>query len=414
MYVTRQTIMSGKTILILGGGVGGIVTANALRERLASEHRIIIVDKRAEYIFTPSLLWVMAGLRQPEQITKDLRYMLQSGIEIVQAEVQDIDPERAIVRTNGDDLAYDYLVVTLGADLAPEVMPGYIETAHNFFDLAGATKLWSALQRFEGGRVAVLVSAMPFKCPAAPYEAAMLIEDVLRRRGIRDRCQVQVFTPEPQPMLVAGPDMGVSVVGMMAAKNIGFHPNLPLDYIDSAGKTLIFKNGRQESFDFLAAVPPHRPPPVVKESPLANEAGWVTVDKHTLQTRFENVYAIGDVTAIILSNGLPLPKAGTFAHAEAEAVAERIAAEIGGGVPQAEFDGVGYCWIEAGSGSAGFASGQFYAEPNPVIGQPRSGRFWHWGKVMFETYWMDKGFRRYLARSGLNLGSKVFGIPASL
>ena len=406
--------MRGKTILILGGGVGGIVTANALRESLASEHRIVVVDKRAEYIFTPSLLWVMTGWRQPDQITKDLRHMLQFGIEVVQAEVQEIDPERAIVRANGDDLAYDYLVVTLGADLAPEVMPGYVETAYNFFDLEGTTKLWSALQRFEGGRVAVLVSAMPFKCPAAPYEAAMLIEDVLRRRGIRDRCQVRVFTPEPQPMLVAGPDMGVSVVGMLATKNIGFHPNLSLDHIDPVRQTLVFKNGRQDSFDILAAVPPHRPPTVVKESSLANEAGWVTVDKHTLQTHFENVYAIGDVTAIILSNGLPLPKAGTFAHAEAEAVAARIIAEIGGSVPQAEFDGVGYCWIEAGSGSAGFASGQFYAEPNPVVGQPRSGRLWHWGKVMFESYWMNEGFRRNLARSGLNLGSKVFGIPASL
>ena len=406
--------MRGKTILILGGGVGGIVTANALRESLASEHRIVVVDKRAEYIFTPSLLWVMTGWRQPDQITKDLRHMLQFGIEVVQAEVQEIDPERAIVRANGDDLAYDYLVVTLGADLAPEVMPGYVETAYNFFDLEGTTKLWSALQRFEGGRVAVLVSAMPFKCPAAPYEAAMLIEDVLRRRGIRDRCQVRVFTPEPQPMLVAGADMGVSVVGMLATKNIGFHPNLSLDHIDPVRQTLIFKNGRQESFDLLAAVPPHRPPTVVKESSLANEAGWVTVDKHTLQTHFENVYAIGDVTAIILNNGLPLPKAGTFAHAEAEAVAARIIAEIGGSVPQAEFDGVGYCWIEAGSGSAGFASGQFYAEPNPVVGQPRSGRLWHWGKVMFESYWMNEGFRRNLARSGLNLGSKVFGIPASL
>ena len=406
--------MRGKTILILGGGVGGIVTANALRESLASEHRIVVVDKRAEYIFTPSLLWVMTGWRQPDQITKDLRHMLQFGIEVVQAEVQEIDPERAIVRANGDDLAYDYLVVTLGADLAPEVMPGYVETAYNFFDLEGTTKLWSALQRFEGGRVAVLVSAMPFKCPAAPYEAAMLIEDVLRRRGIRDRCQVRVFTPEPQPMLVAGPDMGVSVVGMLATKNIGFHPNLSLDHIDPVRQTLVFKNGRQDSFDLLAAVPPHRPPTVVKESSLANEAGWMTVDKHTLQTHFENVYAIGDVTAIILSNGLPLPKAGTFAHAEAEAVAARIIAEIGGSVPQAEFDGVGYCWIEAGSGSAGFASGQFYAEPNPVVGQPRSGRLWHWGKVMFESYWMNEGFRRNLARSGLNLGSKVFGIPASL
>ena len=406
--------MSGKTILILGGGVGGIVTANALRESLASEHRIVVVDKRAEYIFTPSLLWVMNGWRQPEQITKDLRHMLQFDIEVIQAEVQEIDPERAIVRANGNDLTYDYLVVTLGADLAPEVMPGYVETAYNFFDLEGSTELWSALQRFEEGRVAVLVSAMPFKCPAAPYEAAMLIEDVLRRRGIRDRCQVRIFTPEPQPMLVAGPDMGVSVVGMLATKNIGFHPNLSLDHIDAVRQTLVFKNGRQESFDLLAAVPPHRPPTVVKESSLANEAGWVTVDKHTLQTHFENVYAIGDVTAIILNNGLPLPKAGTFAHAEAEAVAARIAAEISGNVPQAEFDGVGYCWIEAGSGSAGFSSGQFYADPNPVVGQPRSGRLWHWGKVMFESYWMNEGFRRNLARSGLNLGSKVFGIPASL
>jgi sulfide:quinone oxidoreductase len=331
-----------------------------------------------------------------------------------QAAVEEIDPERAIVRASGEELAYDYLVVALGADLAPEVMPGLAETAHNFFDLDGAAGLWPALQRFEGGRVAVLVSAMPFKCPAAPYEAAMLIEDALRRRGIRDRCQVKVFTPEPQPMGVAGPDMGVAVAGMMAAKNIGFHPNLPLERIDPAEKNLVFQNGRQEPFDFLAAVPPHRPPPVVKASSLANEAGWIPVDKQTLLTRFENIYAIGDVTAIILKNGLPLPKAGTFAHAEGEAVAARIAAQIGGNAPQAIYDGVGYCWIEAGGGSAGFASGNFYAEPNPLVGQPRSGRLWHWGKVMFETYWLGEGFRRSAARAGLNLGSKILGIPGSL
>lgn len=406
--------MAGKTTLILGGGVGGIVTANALRERLASEHRIVVVDKRAEYLFTPSLLWLMVGQRRLGQLTKDLHRLLRSGIEVIQAEVQAIEPDRSKVRAGGEELAYDYLVLALGADLAPEAMPGYVEVAHNFFDLEGAVGLWSALQRFEGGRVAVLVSAMPYKCPAAPYEAAMLIEDALRRRGIRDRCQVRVFTPEPQPMLVAGPDMGVAVVGMLAAKNIGFHPNLPLDHIDATGQTLVFKNGRQEPFDFIAAVPPHRPPPVVKKSLLANEAGWIPVDKHTLQTRFENIYAIGDVTAIKLSNGLPLPKAGTFAHAEGETVAARIATDIGGGAPQSEYDGVGYCWIEAGGGSAGFASGQFYAEPNPAVDQPRSGRLWHWGKVMFESYWMGEGFRRSAAKSGLNLGSKILGIPGSL
>ncbi|HEX9924667.1 MAG TPA: FAD/NAD(P)-binding oxidoreductase [Anaerolineae bacterium] len=382
--------MSGKTILILGGGVGGIVTANALRQRLGSEHRIVIVDKRAEYIFTPSLLWVMVGWRQAGQIRKDLRRLVRPGVEIMPAEVQAIDPERGRVQIGDKELEYDYLVVALGADLAPETAPGFSESAHNFFDLAGAAGLWPALRQFQSGRVAVLVSAMPYKCPAAPYEAAI------------------------QPMPVAGPLMGEAVVSMLAAKGIGFHPNLPLDHIDAAGRTLVFKDGRQEPFDFLAGVPPHRPPPVIKESPLANEAGWVPVDKHTLATRFENVYAIGDVTTITLANGKPLPKAGTFAHAEAEAVAARIVAEIGGSEPRAEFDGVGYCWIEAGGGSAGFASGQFYAEPNPAVGQLRSGRLWHWGKVMFEQYWLSAGVQREMARWGLNLGAKIFGIPGSL
>jgi sulfide:quinone oxidoreductase len=405
---------NSKTILVLGGGVGGVVTANALRDRLSSDHRVVVVDKRSEHIFTPSLVWLMVGWRESEQLTKDLRRLLRPGIDVVKAEVYAIDPDRNKVLAGGEELNYDYMVLALGADLAPEAMPGYVEAAHNFYDLEGAAGLWLALQNFTGGSVAVVVSAMPYKCPAAPYEAAMLIEDALRRRDIRDRCQIQVFTPEPQPMLVAGMDMGVAVVGMMAAKGIGYHPNLPLDHIDPVGKKLVFSNGRKEHFDFLAAVPPHRPPPAVKESPLANEAGWVPVDKHTLQTRFENVYAIGDVAAITLSNGLPLPKAGTFANAEGETVAARIVDEIAGVEPRGEYDGVGYCWIESGSGSAGFASGHFYAEPDPDVSPPRSGRWWHWGKVMFETYWMGEGFRRSVARLALNLGSKIFNIPGSL
>jgi sulfide:quinone oxidoreductase len=356
----------------------------------------------------------MVGWRRPDQIRKDLRRLVRPGVEVRQAEVQVINPEQSRVRIDNQELGYDYLVVALGADLAPETAPGFSESAHNFFSLEGAAGLWSALQQFQGGRMAVVVSAMPYKCPAAPYEAAMLLDDALRRQGVRNRSEIHIFTPEPQPMPVAGPMMGEALVNMLAAKDIGFHPNLPLDHIDAAGQTLVFKDGRQEPFDFLAGVPPHRPPRVVKESSLANEVGWVLVDKHTLATRIANVYAIGDVTTITLANGKPLPKAGTFAHAEAGAVAARIAAEIGGSAPRAEFDGVGYCWIEAGGGSAGFASGQFYAEPNPAVGRPQSGRLWHWGKVMFEQYWLGAGIQRETARWGLNLGAKIFGIPSSL
>ncbi len=305
-------------------------------------------------------------------------------------------------------------MIALGADLAPEALPGFSETAHNFFSLDGATGLWQDLARFEGGRALVLVSALPYKCPAAPYEAAMLLDDALRRRGIRSRCQVEVFTPETLPMPVAGPAMGEAVAQMLAAKNIQLHPKRQVQRIEPASRELVFADGQREPFDFLAAVPPHRAPAVLRGSQLVNEAGWVQVDKRTLKTRYDNVYAVGDATMITLANGKPLPKAGTFAHAQAEVVAERIAAAIQGAETAVAFDGAGYCWLESGGGSAGFTSGQFYAEPDPLVPLPRAGRLWHWGKVMFEQYWLGEGLTRSAMRLGLKVGSSMFGIPAKL
>ncbi len=406
--------MAGKTILVLGGGVGGIVSANALWQRLGPDHRIVVVDKQSEHVFTPSLLWVMVGWRRPGQITKDLRKLLRPGVEMVQAAVQEIDPDGQRVRTSEGELVYDYLVVSLGAELNPEAMPGFSEAAHTPFDLEGATGLWSALDGFEGGRVAVLVSTTPYKCPAAPYETALLLDDHFRRQKMRDRVEMQVYTPEPAPMGVAGPAMGRAVVALLEAKGITFNPQLTLTRIDPAKRELVFENREPAAFEFLVGVPPHIAPRAVRESPLANQAGWITVDKHNLKTNYENVYAIGDVTAVTLANGKPLPKAGVFAHGQAETVAQRIADEIQGRVAEAQFDGLGYCWIETGGGSAGFASGEFYAEPDPVVPLPRSGRMWHWSKVLFERYWLGEGIVRETARLGLSLGSKLFGIPASL
>lgn len=406
--------MTAKTILILGGGVGGIVAANALRRQLAAPHRIIVVDRRGEYVFTPSLLWVMVGQRRPDQISKDLRRLLRPGVEVVRAEVEAIEPEQGRIRAGGRELAYDYLVVALGAELAPAAMPGYGEAAHNFFAPEGAAGLWQALARFEGGRAVVLVSSLPYKCPAAPYEAAMLLAEALRRRRLQSGSRVEVFTPEPLPMPVAGPAMGEAVVQMMSARGIAFHAKRQVQRIDAEARELVFADGSREPFDFLAAVPPHRPPAVLRAAGLANDAGWAPVDKRTLQTRFESVYVIGDAATITLTNGKPLPKAGVFAHAQAETVATCIAAEIQGSGARAEFDGAGYCWIEMGGGQAGFASGDFYAEPDPDVPLPRAGRLWHGAKVMFERYWLGEGATRAAMRLGMNLGARVFDIPARL
>ena len=405
--------MGRQTILILGGGVGGIAAANALRRRLGTEHRVVVVDKRAEYVFTPSLLWVMVGWRRPEQITKSLHRLVRPGVEVMVAEAQEIDLDSRKVKTGGSDLSYDYLVVAVGAELAPDAVPGFSKTAITPYDLEGATRLWSALQRFEGGRVAVAVSAMPYKCPAAPYETALLLDDYLRKRGIREKCEVEVFTLETLPMGVAGPAMGRAVVDMLEAKGIRFNPELDLTEIDTTRKELVFSNREPAPFDLLAGVPPHRPPRVVRESPLANEAGWVPVDKGALQTSYDSVYAIGDVTAVTLANGKALPKAGVFADGQAQVVARRISEEVRGVETEAEFDGLGFCWIETGGGSAGFASGEFYAEPDPVVPLPRSGRVWHWGKILFEKYWLGEGLTRQVSGLGLKLAGRALDVPVA-
>ena len=406
--------MTGKTVLVLGGGVGGITAANMLRKELRAEDRVVVVDKRADYIFTPSLLWVMVGWRRPEVIVKPLRRLIRPTVELVIAEAKAIDLDGQLVKTSSGDLAYDYLVISTGADLAPEMMPGFAEAAYTPYDLHGAVSLYSALERFEGGRVAVVVTGMPYKCPAAPYETAMLLDDYLRRNGLRDQCEVAVYTPEILPMGVAGPAMGKAVVDMLSARGIDFHPELKLSHIDPAAKEMIFTNRDPAAFELLAGVPPHRPPSLVSESSFANESGWLPVNRRTLQTADENVYAIGDTAAVTLANGMALPKAGVFADGQALIVAQRIASQVRGLRPESEFDGLGFCWIETGGGSAGFASGEFYAEPDPMVPLPRSGRIWHWGKILFEKYWLGEGLTRQLSKLGLDLGGKALGVHVRL
>ncbi|MEX2046386.1 MAG: FAD/NAD(P)-binding oxidoreductase [Chloroflexota bacterium] len=404
---------AGKTVVVLGGGVGGLTAANKVRELLGSEHRVMLIERETDHLFAPSLLWLMVGARRRDQLTRDLAGMLRRGVELVHAEVAAIDPERRVVHAGNPELAYDALVVALGAELAPATMPGYTDVAHDFFDLGGAVRLAEALDTFPGGRVVVAVSALPYKCPAAPYEAALLIESALRRRGVRDRSEVAVFTPEPQPMPVAGPVLGVAVTQLLADRRIALHTSRRLATIDAARRELVFTDGAREPFDLLAAVPPHRAPEVVRRSALANEGGWIPVDPRTLRTRFPDVYAIGDVTTITLANGKPLPRAGVFAHGEGIAVAHQIAASLGGGTPRT-FDGKGYCWVELGDGRAAFAEGDFYATPAPTIRLRAPNAMWHVGKVLFERSWMGRGPERILAIAALRSGATAMRIEAPL
>ncbi|MDO8502708.1 MAG: FAD/NAD(P)-binding oxidoreductase [Gemmatimonadaceae bacterium] len=238
----------------------------------------------------------------------------------------------------------------------------------------------------------MLTAAPAYKCPAAPYEAAMLLEYACRKRRIRDRTQIDLYAAEPGPMGVAGPEVSKAVRGMVEAKGIAYHPEHQIKEVDDSGQRLKFTNGSEAFFDLLAYVPPHRAPKVVRESGLVGESGWVSVDRHTLETQYDGVYALGDVVAIPLKLGKPLPKAGVFAHAEAEIVARNIVRSITGKGERASFEGEGACFIETGDGKAGLGKGNFYAEPVPQVKIRPPGRRWHLVKVLLEKRWLRQWF----------------------
>lgn len=375
-----------KTILILGGGVGGVATARALRKQLGREHRVVLVDREAAHVFAPSLLWLMVGRRTADAITRPLERLSRRGIDVRIGAIDHIDPRTRTVTVDGKALTADYLVIALGADLAPAGIPGLVDAGHTFYTRPGAESFRDALAAFRGGRIAVLTAAPAYKCPAAPYEAAMLIEAWTRRAGIRDRVQMDVYAAEPAPMGVAGPHVSNAVVQLLAGRGIGYHPDHQIT--SAAAGQLAFGSGARAGFDLLAYVPPHRAPAVVRTSGLAGESGWMSVDRHTLETPWPGVYAIGDVVSIPLALGKPLPKAGVFAHRQATVVAANIAHAIRGRAGTARFDGHGECFIEIGDGKAGFGSGNFYAEPKPAVTLRGPGRRWHLGKVWFEKAWL--------------------------
>lgn len=381
--------MNSNEVLILGGGSGGLATAGRLKELLGDKISITVIDKQRSFVMGFSLLRVMTGEKTEQEVTVPKEKVSQKGIKFINTEVNRIDVNNGIVRTDQGEFVYDYLVVALGAELAPEKIPGF-ESAFHMYTLEDAKKLRDALSSFRGGSIRLVVSRTPFKCPPAPYEAAMLIDDHLRNKGLHDKSDIQIFTPEPQPMPIAGPEVGNTVVSMLNEKGIGFHSNTKVSLIDGSSKQIVFENGSREKYDLLIAIPPHTTPKVIRESGgLADASEWISVDPKNMQTKYDRVYAIGDVAAVKLPSGMMLPKAATFAFGQAEIVASNIASSVLG-TETRNWDGFGECFIETGSGNAAYGSGSFYSSPKPVINLQIPSKELRERKDVWGNYWTKR------------------------
>ena len=377
--------MPGKRIVILGGGFGGVAAARTLRSLLEAEHTVILVDRQRRTYLCGSFPWLIVGKRKPEKVSRSLGALIQRGVHYVESVIEGIDLANRRVHTASGPLPYDYLVVATGAEYDWEAVPGSSH-AHSLYNLETARRLRDVLRRLREGRIVIAISRLPYKCPPAPYETAMLMERAFAKKGVRRDVEFHVFTPEPSPLAITGPASSTAFQAYLAKRGITVHTAQNLTAVDPDGRRATFLSGETIGYDLLITVPVHRSPSFVQEAGLVDGSGWIPVDPSTLATEHEGVYAIGDATFLAMANGAPLPKAGVFASAEGELVASNLAAEIQGG-PKANFSGDGRCFVDHGDGRAGLVSGDFLAEEAPrVTLLPPSVR-WHRKKVRFEADW---------------------------
>lgn len=381
------------SVLVLGGGIGGITVANQLKKLLGREGKITVVDKSPEHVFQPSFLSVLAGKRQPQQIKRSFAHLERKTVNFINGEVKEIQPERNLVKVDNRELSYDYLVIALGAELNMDGIPGLEQAAINLYSLDGILQAKEEINKFTGGDIVLLIPSQPYKCPAAPYETVFLLDAEFRRKKIRNKVNISVYTVEPLPMGTAGPQIGQAIKDLLKLQDIDFNPEKTVVSVNPANKEIAFADEAKKKTDMLITIPPHQTTQVVKKAGLTNEAGWIPVDKHSLKTKFGNVYAIGDITAIPLpgrykpDKPLMLPKAGVFAYHQGLVVAANIASLIQGKKESSRFNGQGACFLELGNGRAGFATGSFFNLPQPSVKMKNPSRLWHLYKVLVEKYW---------------------------
>ncbi len=346
-----------KTVLILGAGFAGLELATRLSEEVPSEVDVTIVDSSDAFVFGFSKLDLMFGRAPIGEVRLPYASLDKPSVRFVQETVTRIDPERRRVTTNASEYEPDILVVALGADLDPAATPGLVQEGSEYYSVQGAEKVSRLLASFPGGDVIVGVLGPFFKCPAAPFETALMMHDFLERRNLRSASTIKVVSPMPRPIPISA-EASEGILNALLERDIGWWPETKFTSLDPASKVGTLADGRTEPYDLFLGVPVHRAPRVVEESALV-EGGWIPVDPATFATRFEGVYAVGDVTSA------PVPRVGAIAEGEARTLAEVLIHQMQGGDAPAPYAGLATCYIEMGGAKVARFDANFLSGPSP-------------------------------------------------
>jgi len=345
-------------VVVVGAGFGGLEVATRLAEQLGTDVDVVLVDRGEGFVFGFSKLDVMFGKATEEHVFHPYADIDLPGVRFLRADVGAIDPVAKRVATTDGLLEADVLVVALGADLHPELTPGLVEGGQEFYTVEGAFRARDALEQFSGGRVVVGVTSTPFKCPPAPSETALLVHDLLRERGLLDSSEVALVMPLGVP-IPPSPDASKAVLAAFEERGIHWHAERLVRRLDPERRVAVTQDGQEIPYDLFLGVPVHRAPRVVVDAGLA-EDGWIPVDPLTLETRFPDVYAVGDVTSV------GTPKAGVFAEGQAGVVAAQLVARQRGTTATTSYDGRGICYMEVGGDLVAKVDVTFVSGSRPV------------------------------------------------
>lgn len=366
-------------ILVVGGGMGGTILANNLARRLSGEIKvgkasITMLSASDKHMYQPGLLYVAVGKMTPDELYRDQISLLESSITFRVDPVTKFNlKENNVVTESGKQYDYDIIIISTGSRAYAEGTPGLNENAAQFYTESDAVKMFKTLQNFEGGKVVVAVG-VPHKCPMAPLEITFMLADYFKERGIWDKVQLHYTYP-------IGRVHSLEPVAKWAQPEfdrLGITYETLFNMKEVTPDKVLSEEGTEEEYDLLVTVPAHKGMQVIEDSDLG-PGGFIPTNRTRLNIEgYENAFVIGDTT------NLPISKAGSTAHFEAEALAENIASTIKIGTPVRDYDGKVFCFIEAGEGKATYAMFNYQNPPDPKA--PTKGI--HWFKTAYnKMYW---------------------------
>ncbi len=400
--------MALPVIVILGAGLGGTIAAYEIRDAVKGKATVMVISDSEDYWFVPSNPWVAVRWRKPDAIKVHLPpVMAKKGIGFTAVGAKRVHPgENRVELNDGTSVAYDYLVIATGPDLAFDEVEGlgpkgFTQSVCKTDHAAHAADMFEQLAA--DPKPVVIGAAQGASCYGPAYEFAMIVDTELRRRKLRDRVPMTFVTAEPYIGHLGLDGVGDTkglLESEMRNRHIKWITNARISkveeglmHVEEVAEDGAVKAKHDLPFGFSMILPAFRGVPAVFGiEGLTNPRGFILADKHQRNPTFRNVYSLGVCVAIPPVGPTPVPvgvpKTGFMIESMVTAIAANLKAELAGKEPVEEATWNAVCLADFGDGGVAFVAQPQIPPRN--LNWSSEGKWVHLAKIGFEKYFLHK------------------------